>query len=102
MEPHGEKQQAWSLPYLTGKTYDVWWGSGLDFTHLSILTTPLFNPQDDGIIFKFRYTQNRELFDIGPMRGGAYKLSASDYLTFSEAPLDPVTCENGQYYHDNS
>jgi len=59
MEPKKEKTNAWSLPYLTGNTYNVWWGSGLDFSHIAIFTTPLYNAQDSGIIFKFNYTANR-------------------------------------------
>lgn len=43
MEPKKEKPQAWSLPFITGKIYQVWWGSGVDFSHLSIVTSTLFN-----------------------------------------------------------
>ena len=57
-----EKGNAWSLPYLTGNIYNVWWGVGLDFSHLSLFTTPLYNEQEDGVIFKFNYTLNRELY----------------------------------------
>ena len=61
-QPKKEKAHAWSLPYLTGNTYNVWWGTGVDFSHMALFTTPLFSDADDGIIFKFNYTQNRELF----------------------------------------
>lgn len=39
-----EKPNTWSLPYVTGQTYNVWWGTGIDFSHLSISTTPLYVP----------------------------------------------------------
>jgi hypothetical protein len=42
MEPMIEKPNAYSLPYITGQIYAVWWGSGLDFSHISIYTTPMF------------------------------------------------------------
>ena len=61
-QPKKEKAHAWSLPYLTGNTYNLWWGTGIDFSHMALFTTPLFSDTDDGIIFKFNYTQNRELF----------------------------------------
>ena len=79
-EPEIEKPQAWSLPFVTGSIYQVWWGSGLDFTHLSIVTTTLFNENDAGVVFKFNYTLNRELYFVGPMRGGK-KLQSIDYLS---------------------
>jgi hypothetical protein len=80
MEPEVETPYTWSLPYITGRTYQIWWGTGIDFTHLSIYTSPNFPSTDPGIIFKFNYTQNRELFNVGPMRGGAYQLSSLDYI----------------------
>jgi hypothetical protein len=35
------------------------------------------------------------------MRGGAKKLTALDYIAESTGVLDPNTCKNGEYYHDN-
>ena len=59
MEPKVEKKYSYGLPYITGKIYNIWWGTGIDFTHLSAFTTPSFSETDDGIIFKFNYTENR-------------------------------------------
>jgi len=56
MEPHVESAYTWSMPYITGRIYQIWWGSGIDFTHLSIYTAPNFTPTDKGIIFKFNYS----------------------------------------------
>lgn len=47
------------MPYITGRIYQIWWGTGIDFTHLSIYTAPTFTPNDKGIIFKFNYSENR-------------------------------------------
>jgi len=76
---------------------------GIDFTHLSITTSPTFLPVDLGIIFRFNYTQNRELFQIGPMRGGVKKLTSLDYILElnDSSQLDVTSCQNGQYFHDN-
>ena len=80
MEPMKEKPNTWSLPFITGEIYSIWWGTGIDFSHLSISASPLYSSDDKGIIFKFNYTQNRELFRVGPMRGGV-KLTALNYIS---------------------
>jgi hypothetical protein len=46
----------YSLPYATNRTYNIWWKTGIDFTHLDMFSSPLFTQFDDGIIFKFKYT----------------------------------------------
>ena len=101
-EPKEEKKQSWSLPYLTGKTYNIWWASGIDFTHMSLFTSSNFQTADQGIIFKFNYTDNRELFEVGKMAGGPKKLTTPDFFNASATHLDPATCNNGEYYHDNT
>jgi hypothetical protein len=69
-EPMDEIKKTWSMPYVTGRIYHIWWGIGIDFMNMSISTTSIFNPSDLGIIFKFNYTTSRELFSVGPIRGG--------------------------------
>lgn len=101
MPPKKEMKYVWGLPFITGRTYQIWWGAGLDFSHLTMHTTPIFDAVDDGIIFKFNYTENREMFEIGSMSGGVKQLTALDYEINSETQLDPTTCDNGQYFHDN-
>jgi hypothetical protein len=59
MEPKVEKPHTWSLPFITGQIYQIWWGTGMDFSHLAISSTTLFTPNDPGVIFKFNYTLNR-------------------------------------------
>ena len=98
-----EAPNTWSMPYITGRIYNIWWGTGIDFTHLSIYTSPIYNPADLGIIFRFNYSENRQKYNVGPMRGGVKKLTALDYFTeiTSAGQLDINNCTNGQYYHDN-
>lgn len=90
------------MPYVTGQIYQIWWGTGLDFSHLSISTSPLYSQNDDGVIFKFNYTLNRELYYIGPMRGGQ-PLKSINYLAEDAnwTSLAPSTCRNGEYFHNN-
>jgi len=66
-----------------------------------MVTSHLYQPTDKATIFKFKYIDNRELYEIGPLRGGKpfnyslIKLANSDYL-------DANTCGNGDYYHNNA
>jgi hypothetical protein len=53
---------AYSLPYILGRIYNVWWGTGIEFTHLALVSDPNYLVTEPGIIFKFNYTENRELF----------------------------------------
>jgi len=69
-EPKVELPQTWSLPYVTGQIYAIWWGSGIDFTNMAISSTSLFAATDQGVLFKFNYTTNRELYSVGPIIGG--------------------------------
>jgi hypothetical protein len=101
MQPKVEIPYSWGLPFLTGRIYNIWWGSGIDFTHLSITTSPTYTAPEKGIIFKFNYSDNRERFKVGPMVGGDPLLEAN-YVVKSKTLLDPNTCQNGDYFHDNS
>lgn len=57
--PNIEKPFSFSLPYVTGNVYQVWWGGGMDYNHLSITTTPIYSANDLGIVFKIPYSLNR-------------------------------------------
>lgn len=93
MEPHGLKPFSYSFPYIGGRTYNVWFLTGLDFTHMSLDVSPLREDTDPAIIFKFNYTQNRELYEINHLvnmvREGPYILPSNN------AVLDPATCTLG-------
>jgi hypothetical protein len=70
MEAKLEFTYTWAMPYITGRIYNVWWGSGIDFIHLAAFTTPSYLLSEKGIIFKFNYSDNREYYNIGPIVGG--------------------------------
>lgn len=42
------------------------------------------------------------MFEIGPMRGGARKLTSLDFIEPLSTDPVPATCNNGEYYRDNS
>jgi len=62
--------ETYALPFITGNIYNIWWLTGLDFDHLSIFSSSTLTTNDLGIRFKFNYTLNREMYDIGPIRPG--------------------------------
>ena len=79
MDPKKVRPSTWCLPFLTGQTYNIWWDLGIDFSQMAIFTTPYFPSDDKGIIFKFNYSQSRETFHVGPLRG-QLKLSSFNYI----------------------
>lgn len=74
----------------------------MDFSHIAISSTALYTPNDAGVIFKFNYTLNRELYNVGPMLGGAL-LTSAGYVSedANESLLTTGTCTNGEYFHNN-
>lgn len=43
MEPKKEKKFSYSLPYISGRIYNIWFGTGIDFTHLAMDTNYLYD-----------------------------------------------------------
>jgi hypothetical protein len=56
MEPKKDKPEAYSMAYIAGRTYNIWWLTGLDFTHLAMDISKLYKDTDPAIVFKFNYT----------------------------------------------
>lgn len=61
MEPK-DKAFAWSIPYITGSIYNVWWGTELQFDHIAIELSENYANADKAVIFKFIYSEKKELF----------------------------------------
>ena len=59
-----DKTNAWAMPFLAGRVYHAWWLTGLHFTHLAIDVKSFTDEDTPGIIFKFNYTEHRELFEV--------------------------------------
>lgn len=59
MEPMTDKRESYAMPFVAGRVYNAWWYTGLDFTHMAIDISKLFQDSDKAIIFKFNYTENR-------------------------------------------
>lgn len=102
MEPKGEKKQSYGLPFITGKIYNIWWGTGVDFTHMSVVSSSLFTAQDMGVLFKFNYSASREMYDVWLNRGGQQTFTNLDMISQSPAPLSAASCINGEYFHNDT
>ena len=44
------------MPFAVGRVYNAWWLTGIDFTHLAIDVSQLYEDTDPAILFKFNYT----------------------------------------------
>ncbi len=76
----------------------MWWLTGIDFSHLALDVDSLYEEADPGIVFKFNYTQNRELYEVAPWRLGRVH---ENYTEPSAEHLELDNCLNGDYYHSN-
>ena len=101
MEPMAYKISAFSAPFVTGRVYNIWWLTGIDFTHLAVDISQLYEDADEGIIFKFNYTDTRELFEIGHL---VNKVVEGDYIEpkNDSIDLDISTCDYGDYFHNDT
>ncbi len=66
---------------------------------MAIDVSKLFTDSDSAIIFKFPYTENRELYEIGQL---VNKQLTGGLTTPTITALDKSTCSFGDYTHDNS
>jgi hypothetical protein len=94
-----DKAQAWASPFALGYTYNVWWNFGIDFTHMSVVPSVYFSDTEPGLLFRFNYTETRELFEITQMVSGTLQLPLIE-PTLSLPDIN--TCNAGDYYHDNT
>jgi hypothetical protein len=92
-----DKKNSWSAPFVMNHIYNTWWNQGIDFTHMAVVPSMYFNASDPGMIMRFNYTENRELFEIGQMVSGNLQLPL---ISPKSALLDASTCSAGDYYHD--
>ena len=97
LEPFNNKKYAYALPYISGRIYNIWWLTGLDFSHLAIDISKFFVDQDPAIIFKFNHTERRELFELGHLVNLQIE---GNYTAINTEPLDLASCEYGEYTHD--
>ena len=59
MEPMVSEKKSYSMPYIAGRIYNIWWLTGLDFDHLAMTSSYYMQPSDPAIRFRFNYTLNR-------------------------------------------
>jgi hypothetical protein len=66
--------------------------------HMAMDVSKLFQDTDPAIIFRFNHTENRELYEIGHLVNT--KISGPLKSPQANGPLDPATCNFGDYTHD--
>lgn len=87
-------KNSWAMPFATNQYYNIHWKWGIDFTHLAIAPSRLWD-DNDGVVLRFNYTDQREMFDILEFYGSEFTLFSSS----EEEMISPNNCTNGQYYH---
>lgn len=93
-----DKPQVWAMPFALGYIYNIWWNLGIDFTHMAISPSMYFDASEPGVLFRFNYTETRELFEITNMVSGKLQLPL---ITPGTAIPDMTTCGSGDYFHDD-
>jgi hypothetical protein len=53
------EKRSYSMPYIAGRIYNIWWLTGLDFDRLSMTSSYYMQPSDPAVRFRFNYTLNR-------------------------------------------
>ena len=86
------------MPFYSGQYYNVHWKWGLDFDHLALAPSRLWN-DDDGIVLRFNYSAYRQLYEIGKWYQEKLQLP---YIVPSDTIIDPTSCVNGDYFHDKN
>ena len=79
---------SYTMYYIAGTIYNIWWHSGLDFKRLTLDAGGLYDDQAPAVIFKFNYTLNRELYDITDRSG---RIAPGALKNVTDAP-DIDTC----------
>lgn len=54
----------WAVPFVTGYNYSIYWGSGLDFTSMTLEANYNWEPSDNPVIFRFNHTDRRDKYVI--------------------------------------
>lgn len=81
---------AWDLPFVTGYIYNIHWQNGnLDWTHMNFYPTPVWKPEDKGLVFRFNYTDIREDYDIHIIKWNGTTINGTRFNE-TNTTFDPV------------
>ncbi len=95
-QPFDTKKLAFALPYIAGRTYQVWWLDGLDWEHMAMEVDRKYDKRDLGILFKFPHLEERKSFDVMEFR--LWKAEKREEPTGQSLPAIE-TCRSGDFYH---
>ena len=89
------------VPFITGRYYSFTYGTSTnyDFSYLYITPSNRYEEDDEAIVFKHDYINNRELFEVKTieLQGASdpqTNIQKTDGLSISD-------CSLGDFYHDN-
>lgn len=85
------------MPYVAGSIYDIWWLNLVDFEHIAIELSQMYQDADAAVLFRFKYLEQRQIFEIGDL---VQKNIVGEFRTISANLLDASTCTLGQYNND--
>ena len=51
-------KNSWAMPFATNRYYNVHWRLGIDFMHMALAPSRLWD-ENDGIVLRFNYTDQR-------------------------------------------
>lgn len=91
-----DKKNSWAMPFATNSYYNVHWKWGIDFTHMAIAPSRLWD-NNDGTVLRFNYSDHREIFQIGKWYQQQLQMP---FIVPSATVISPTNCTNAEYYHD--
>ena len=50
--------KSWAMPFAVNRYYNIHWKWGVDFTHMAIAPSRLWN-DTEGVVLRFNYTDTR-------------------------------------------
>ena len=86
-----DTSNSWDLAFVTGYIYNIHWHLGnLDWTHMNFYPSPVWKPEDKGIVLRFNYSDIREDYLVHINKWGGTLLNATRYNE-TNTTLDPVS-----------
>lgn len=70
-KPYKDFKDGYAAILPTGHVFNLHWNDGIDFDRMAIYGSYIAEASDDTTIFRFNYTEHRELFELYDRMGGA-------------------------------
>lgn len=93
-----DKSYSWAAPFVANHKYNLHWDIGTDWAHMALQPSPYLFPAEPATLLRFNYSAARELYDIAIMDRGVL----GQLIGEGSTPLDPATCQMGEYTLDRA